>query len=859
MKSDLEDLLNYVDSRIEGSSADSRFYDPLKTIFGFSAFRPHQLEIVKSIISGKNVFATLPTGYGKSLCFQLPALLCDGMTIVVSPLISLMKNQVDQLISKGYRAVACINSHVPEKDQRNIMGGIERGELKLLYVSPERFRSPSFVEDLERTQISTFVIDEAHCISQWGHDFRPDYLALSDVIGRLRPHSVALFTATVTEEIEKDILKQLRIVDVKRYVASPVRPNLRFTVLRAHHQRDKFAVLSRCLDFMTGKGIIYVPTRSGSEEVAAFLKYRGIASNFYHAGRSRDDREAVQDAFFDDGPSGLDVVSATSAFGLGIDKRDIRFVVHFAIPGNIETYYQEAGRAGRDGNAAECILIYCEDDIRLQKWFIQRSAITLTDLKKVRLALESSVRYQKFRWVTPGELGWKTGMDPVKTRVVLSHLKRLGFARLHPETSLTLTIDIPSGSECEVTQSANLPRLPRYLHLPQYCQENSLTPTDVMGRLYDARRKGLLQFESHPECSLVECLYSAEYIEQVTEEQLGMKDFLGQKNNQLNQMIHYAVSDQCRQSFICSYLEKAPKAEYRCGLCDICQKKSAPWSRETEAEQSTVNAFWQNFGFSEDDNSFPEKQSRHQVMWPRHRNRQTVEGAKFATHFDEEPFSVKRIVCLANSRKYAGWCVAGKEVTDDQIGFWVRPVGRRENGELHTGEIVLADGNCPRPLDILQIPVADKAVHPFQSENYFVNPNIAWRKEGSYRHSELGQLCDAVDSLWMNGNSSFNGVNDRIPFETAQSEIESSLLLIEPESFVITVTWEMNKKTKVRGKFVYKDERYWLAVTDPQVEEKYADVGIGEYLIPGNIFLTISIGEPYHGYCYKLIAGVLSG
>jgi len=621
---------------------DDALLETLRSRFGFDDFRPHQRAIIQAIRQHKTLLVVLPTGYGKSLCYQLPAFIDEipplkhspleggqggvplernqgavkpGLTIVVSPLIALMKDQVEQLRTKGNTEAAYINSSLTLSEQRKVIARVNRGEIRLLYLAPERFRSRAFTEELSHQSLRLFVIDEAHCISQWGHDFRPDYLALRETLQKLQPSSIALFTATVTSEVEADILQQLGLQDVEKFVTSPVRPNLRFTVIPVNSGEDKFQVLATLADkFQQGKGIIYVPRKRDAVEVSSFLQHLGIRADFYHAGRPKGERSRVQEAFFDDGPQGLNVIAATNAFGLGIDKKNLRFVIHFAMPGSLEAYYQEAGRAGRDGKPADCVLLSYEEDVGLQRWFIKQSLIFKKELLRVYSMVERSPGYGRFRWIDPRELEWQTGCDSTKIRVILSHLQRLGIIRQHPRISSLLNIRwsdsdrsakfilprsadrsakfiLPSkkptpnpSQEGNAGRSAkqslqNAGKMPALPGLPdlgsridtlKYCQQYNLSPPTLMESLYDARWQGLLQFHGAENCLLVECLYSSKELKLITKEQLGMKDFERQKNRQLDQMILYTVTPECRQRVIREYFSETVGNDYRCGCCDVC-------------------------------------------------------------------------------------------------------------------------------------------------------------------------------------------------------------------------------------------------------------------------------------------------
>ncbi len=307
----------------------------------------------------------MPTGGGKSLCYQLPALCLRGITIVVSPLIALMKDQVDALVARGV-AATMINSTLSWTEQKQRLDAITRGEYKIVYVAPERFQVESFRRSLESIEIALFAVDEAHCLSQWGHDFRPDYMRLGkalDLIGR--PQCIAL-TATATDDVRKDISKVLKLRDPFEEIRGFSRPNLSLTIIPTEKVANKYKELRLIIDEHK-TGIVYCSTRKKVEEVAETLADWGVKSIAYHGGMSDDDREQTQNKFI---KKEVDIAVATNAFGMGIDRSDVRFVAHFEVPGSVEAYYQEAGRAGRDGEAASCVLFYNYADTRTQEFFI---------------------------------------------------------------------------------------------------------------------------------------------------------------------------------------------------------------------------------------------------------------------------------------------------------------------------------------------------------------------------------------------------------------------------------------------------------------------------------------------------------
>ncbi|MBT8055783.1 MAG: DNA helicase RecQ [Xanthomonadales bacterium] len=344
----------------------SEIRDTLQEVFGLKEFRPHQREIIDQVVSGGDAFVLMPTGGGKSLCYQLPALQRSGLTIVVSPLISLMKDQVDALQANGVRA-AMYNSNLDAGEARDVLEHLHAGELDLLYVAPERMMKPGFLHSLESMEIALIAIDEAHCVSQWGHDFRPEYVAL----GGLREHFpgtpfIAL-TATADPQTREDIVEVLRLQGARRFVTSFDRPNIRYTVLEKHQPH------AQLLRFLAGReiesGIVYALSRKRVEEIAGHLQDRGLSAAAYHAGLGAATRRDVQERFVRDDVA---IVVATVAFGMGIDKPNVRFVVHYDLPRHLEGYYQETGRAGRDGLPAEALLLFGAQDAAMARYQMEQ-------------------------------------------------------------------------------------------------------------------------------------------------------------------------------------------------------------------------------------------------------------------------------------------------------------------------------------------------------------------------------------------------------------------------------------------------------------------------------------------------------
>ncbi|MBU3113100.1 DNA helicase RecQ [Clostridium lacusfryxellense] len=342
--------------------------EKLKKYYGYDDFRKGQGSVIESIMSGHDTFAVMPTGAGKSVCYQIPALMLSGVTLVVSPLISLMKDQVDTLNSIGI-AATYINSSLSINEVNDRIDKVSSGEFKLLYVAPERLESDFFCNMLNRLEISLLAVDEAHCVSQWGHDFRPSYAAISILIDKLRTRPIiAAFTATATQEVRTDVIKLLKLREPDVYVTGFNRENLSFTVIRGENKRD--FVLKYIQDNKDKVGIIYTATRKETNNLYELLHKKGYNVGKYHAGLNDEERKQNQEKFlFDD----INIIIATNAFGMGIDKSNVRYVIHYNLTKSMEAYYQEAGRGGRDGEPSECVLLFSAADVLLQKFFIEQS------------------------------------------------------------------------------------------------------------------------------------------------------------------------------------------------------------------------------------------------------------------------------------------------------------------------------------------------------------------------------------------------------------------------------------------------------------------------------------------------------
>jgi ATP-dependent DNA helicase RecQ len=394
----------------------------LRENFGFSELRPGQADAIEPVLAGRDALVVMPTGAGKSLVYQLAACLSDGLTLVISPLIALMKDQVDALVGRGI-AAAALHSGQTAEEQRAVYEAVRKGDLRLLYVAPERLQNPAFAAAMRSARITLLAVDEAHCVSQWGHDFRPDYLSIAPARARLgSPPTVAL-TATATPRVQHDIAETLALTHPARVITGFNRPNLTFEVRHAPTAATKRSILKALLTQESGAALVYVSTRKQAESVARFVADElGRPAEAYHAGLPDRQRVDVQDAFIS---RSLDLVVATNAFGMGVDRADVRLVVHWALPGNLESYYQEAGRAGRDGAASRAVLLYASRDASLRRWLIEQGAPETDRLAAVHADL-ARLAQDRVATVEVDALANNLGDHPVAVRVALAMLGRAG-------------------------------------------------------------------------------------------------------------------------------------------------------------------------------------------------------------------------------------------------------------------------------------------------------------------------------------------------------------------------------------------------------------------------------------------------
>jgi len=446
----------------------------LRVHFGFTAFRPGQAEAIGHLLAGRHTLVVMPTGAGKSLVYQLTSLCQPGLTLVLSPLIALMKDQVDGLAQRGIPAT-CLNSALPGEEQACRLQALAAGAFRLAYVAPERLRSVPFQEALRPLTVDLLAVDEAHCISQWGHDFRPDYLNIALARAWLGQPVTAALTATATPQVQDDIVRLVGLPGAERVITGFNRPNLAFEVCYTADLRAKLQALRELLGQPgAGGAIVYVGTRHEAEEVAEFLgAVLGLPTRYYHAGLDGEARARIQEAFM---AGELPVVVATNAFGMGIDRPDVRLVVHYALPSTLEAYYQEAGRAGRDGAPAQAVLLYAPRDRALQEWFIENDAPAPDEVRALYAALRAAGRGQV--WARLDDLSLATGLSEVKVKVGLAQLEVGGAAERLGDVGARMLLRLGAWNEAAVQAAASQVRERRRHRRTQLAQMVAYAESD---------------------------------------------------------------------------------------------------------------------------------------------------------------------------------------------------------------------------------------------------------------------------------------------------------------------------------------------------------------------------------------------
>jgi ATP-dependent DNA helicase RecQ len=558
--------------------------DILKHYWGYESFRSMQEEIIGSVLDGKDTLALLPTGGGKSICFQVPALLQEGICIVISPLIALMKDQVENLQKRNIPAAA-IYSGMHYKDIDRVLDNCIYGNIKLLYLSPERLSSELARERIARMKVSLIAVDEAHCISQWGYDFRPAYLLIGELRELLPAAPIMALTATATPEVVTDIQEKLEFKKENVLQKSFARDNLAYVVLREEGKLEK---LLDILKKVSGAGVVYVRNRRRTKEIALFLQRRGLSADYYHAGLSQEQRSARQDAWISDKTK---IIVSTNAFGMGIDKPDVRIVVHMDLPDSLEAYFQEAGRAGRDGKKSYAVLLYDDADRRTLEYNYAMSFPGLEDIRRVYQALGSY-----FQLAIGGSIGHSLDfeitsfVENFKLKAVMAYhclriLEQEGWISLTDAvfvpTTLKVLVDKDQLYDYQLRNRRFDPILKAvlrtyqgaFLHPVSIREERlsralKISSTDLRKAFQRMHKDGIIEY--HPQRDKPQLVFLRERVDMMNLD-IDMEAYRFRKERyrkRIDRAIAYAESIQCRSQQLLTYFGETDAPA--CGICDVC-------------------------------------------------------------------------------------------------------------------------------------------------------------------------------------------------------------------------------------------------------------------------------------------------
>ncbi len=598
----------------------------LKTIWGHDHFRPGQADIITAVLEGNDVLALLPTGGGKSICYQLPAMKMEGLCLVVSPLIALMRDQVYNLKLRGIKAVA-IYAGMKKREIDIVLDNCIYGNCKFLYVSPERITTSIFQERVKKMNICLVAVDEAHCISQWGYDFRPPYLKIATLRNFLSDVNFIALTASATPAVQDDIVDKLKLENTKLFKQSFSRANLSYSVLRTENKEDK---LVEILTSVNGSKIVYVASRKGTKEIANHIKSAGISANYYHAGLSKEERAQVQEDWI---KNKFNVIVATNAFGMGIDKPDVRIVVHYEMPSNLESYYQEAGRAGRDGKKSYAVVLYYDRDLELTQRRFDQSSPTIDKIKK---CYQSMANYLKLA-VGSGEMASFDfdiaefskiyGFDSLDSYYCLKKLETEGIIQLnegfYSPSKVIFNSDKKELYKFQIAH-ANFDNLIKSLLrmyggelFSEFCSIDEAKISTILSEKLTSVKKGL---------NALHDLNIITYLPQTDKPQLtlltprldpgrlpidtkALEKKLQQDQHRIDAVKHYVKNKhQCRTQQLVNYFGE--NNDDLCGICDWCTKRKSGAQNPTaigervlevlEGEALSPNDIFKRLNFSEE-------------------------------------------------------------------------------------------------------------------------------------------------------------------------------------------------------------------------------------------------------------------
>ncbi len=564
-----------------------RLQKALEKFFGLKEFRLGQREIINSVMNGFDTLAVMPTGGGKSVCYQLPAVLSDGLTVVITPLVSLMKDQVAQ-INKNEQIATQLDSALELDEIQRRLHLVKSGKVKLLYVAPERLESKRFVEVLSRIRVSMIAIDEAHCISQWGHDFRPHYTRISDFAAAVGNPVLLALTATATPDVQDDIVAQLRMRSPRVYIRGFSRENLSFLVL------VEKAKTQTILDYVTrtgGTGIVYAATRKSVDEIHDFLKSRGVNPLRYHAGLAESERSRSQAEFLNTNR----VMIATNAFGMGINKPDVRYVIHYEIPGTLEAYYQEAGRAGRDGRLAECVLLFHKRDLGVQAYFIDTLYPTREEFVRAynsifdSLSVQVGILRDDYLTTSARRIAELTSLNVRTIDSVLRILSQRELIQLLPSISANAyvrsKVDIDSYRRAIEKTASNDSRSvletllrihgnaifseEKVIRIDELGRKAEIGPSNVSRTLAVLQRSGIIEYKPPSEGITFKMLSRRDDPERLPVNLQQISLLRERAHQRLESMVAYALTTGCRTNYILDYFG-ADEVEGGCGNCDNC-------------------------------------------------------------------------------------------------------------------------------------------------------------------------------------------------------------------------------------------------------------------------------------------------